>query len=204
MYKRHNNQFNYILLLQKQIMQTLSTFKRILIAVIALFILSCNNDSKKITADEVKIETIRDTFTEPEPPPPPPPPPASNETFIPQLEIKAEETKCFANEGLKYKTTVTLGFNKSEASGFVTSEDLESGKKRSTGFKGSRNGNEFTVTFIDVEPPDMGVASEWTNQPWTIKKVDGKEILSIIFNAKNYDNNKWENLPYEFELTDCK
>src|SRR6185295_6160623 len=126
------------------------------------------------------------------------------DSLPPRMEIKGGKTKCFVNEGLKYKTTVTLGFNDNEVLGIVSSEEIESGKKRSTGFKGTRKSNEFTVEFIERKPPVIGDASEWTNKPWTLKTESAKETLHIIFNAKNYDTNKWEDTDYQFDQVDCK
>lgn len=183
-------------------MQISSAFKTIFAAGIALLIISCSNNSKKkVQVQEVTLQDIKQEEREVEPPPPPPLP---KDSTIPSIKIKAGEKKCFVNEGLKYKTTVTLGFNDSEAIGVVSSEEIESGKKRSTAFKGTRKSDEFTVEFIEGKPPVVGDASEWTNKTWTLKKQGSKETLHIIFKAKSYETNKWEDTDYEFVMADCK
>jgi len=180
-------------------MQIFSKFKTILAAGLALLIIACNNDKpKKIKIQEITLQDIKQEEKHIEPPPPP------KDPHPLKMEIKGGKTKCFVSEGLKYQTTVTLIFNDNEAMGIVSSEEIESGKKRSTGFKGTRKSNEFTVEFIQGKPPVIGDASEWTGKPWTLKKEGGKETLHIIFNAKNYDTNKWEDTDYQFVLLDCK
>jgi glucokinase len=98
---------------------------------------------------------------------------------------------------------LTLIYNEKEVAGIVKSEEYDSGKKRSTAFLGTRNGNELTVSFKKGDPPVIGDASEWTNKPWTLKKDGAKEILHIIFKAKNFDTNKWEETDYQFVMVDC-
>ncbi|HWR33930.1 MAG TPA: hypothetical protein VN451_10400, partial [Chitinophagaceae bacterium] len=130
--------------------------------------------------------------------PPPPPPPQKDMTKIPV------EKKCFSNDGLKYKTIVTIYLgDTSVVLGNVMAEELESGKKQTTEFTGTISGEGIIVNFKG-EPPVIGTASEWTNNIWTIKKTGRKEILYIIFSAKDYDTNKWKDTDYQFELIDCK
>ena len=56
--------------------------------------------------------------------------------------------------------------------------------------------------------PVVGSASEWTDKPWTIGQLEGKrqsmDVLHIIFNAKNYNTNKWEDSDYQFAQVECK
>ena len=195
-------------------MQISSAFKTIFAAGIALLIISCSSNSKKKEKDQevtlqdkkkIKVQdiTLQDIKQEEKNVEPPPPPPPKN-PLPPIMEIKGGKTKCFVSEGLKYQTTVTLISNDNEAMGIVSSEELESGKKRSAAFSGIRNGNEFIVSFKRGDPPVIGDASEWINKPWTLKKEGAKEILHIIFHAKNYDTNKWEDSDYEFVPVDCK
>jgi hypothetical protein len=174
-----------------------ATFKTILIATATLSIISCNNDSKsKSEIKEMMLEEIKSDT--------PPPPP---KTEPPKVEIKEAEKKCFANEGLKYKTTVEFKMGETDFTGTVTSEELESGKKVTADFTGVISGKKMIVKFKGT-PPVVGAASEWTDKPWTIEKVEGKsqlkEKLHIVFNAKNYDTNKWEDTDYKFVLVDCK
>jgi len=107
--------------------------------------------------------------------------------------------KCFENNGLKYNTSVTIIYlTDSTVSGTVTSESLEDTKKENADFEGKLSGDKLTIAFKGTAPV-VGDASEWTNKPWVIKKSGDKEKLQIIFNAKNYDTNKWGNTTYEFD-----
>lgn len=178
-------------------MQISSAFKTIFIAAVAQIILSCNND--KVKVQEVTLTDIKQEEKHVEPPPPPPPPP----------KIPDGAKKCYASDGLTYKTFITLVFDglKNEVSGNVTSEELETGKKETTQFEGTSDGVKFTIKFKG-NPPVVGAASEWTDKPWTIEQLPAKgeftEKLHIIFNAKNYDTNKWENTDYQFNQVACK
>lgn len=176
-------------------MQISSGFKTIFVAGIALFFITCNSKSKdKVKVTEVTIQDItQEKEKMPEPPPPPPP----------KVEMKEAEKKCYSNDGLTYKTVVTIFSGGNDVVGNVSSEELESGKKQTTEFTGTVSGEGIIVKFKG-EPPVVGSASEWTNNVWTIKKTGGKEILYIIFSAKNYDTNKWQDTDYKFEKVDCK
>ncbi len=170
-------------------MQIFSSTKSFLTAGLLLLLLACNsNASKEKTADKKQTDTVA-----------PPPPP--------KVEISTEVKKCYANDGLKYKTVITLLFYKKNeediVSGNVTSEELGSGKTERGVFEGTINADKFMIKFVG-NPPTVGDASEWTDKPWTIKKAGGKETLHVIFNAKNYDTNKWEDSDYQFVLVDCK
>ena len=184
-------------------MQTPS-FKTILAAGICLFIISCNNSKKdKKEVQELKLTDIKQEEEKIEPPPPPPPKEAP-----PKVEMKEAQKNCYANDGLKYATVVTIYSAEGENAvlGNVTSEDLESGKKETAEFTGTMDGDKITVKFKG-NAPVVGAASEWTNNPWKIVKKEGKgntESLSIIFNAKNYDTNKWKDTEHLFALVDCK
>jgi hypothetical protein len=173
-------------------MQT-ATFKTILIATVTLFIISCNNDSK--TKSEIKEMRLEDVSSDNPPPTP--------KTDPPKVEMKEADKKCFANEGLKYKTTVEFSMGKTDFIGTVTSEEMNSDKKETADFSGVRSGEGLIVKFKGT-PPVVGSASEWTGHVWTIKKKGNKESLYIIFNAKNYETNKWEDTDYEFKQIDCK
>lgn len=175
-------------------MQTSLTFKTILAAGIALFIISCSNNSKeKVKITEITLQDIKQEEKDVEPPPPPPP--------KPEPPMINAEKKCFANDGLKYKTVVIFFLGGNIVMGNVTSEELDSGKKETTEFTGKLEENRITVKFKG-NPPVVGVASEWTDKPWRIETKNGKENLHITFNAKNYESNKWEETDYEFVL--CK
>ncbi|MEK7226353.1 MAG: hypothetical protein AAB221_11845 [Bacteroidota bacterium] len=182
-------------------MQT-SSFRTILAAGISLFIISCNNSKKdKVKVTEIKLQDITQEEKDIEPPPPPPPPP-------PKVEMKEAQKSCYANDGLKYATVVTIYSAEGENTvlGNVTSEDLESGKKETAEFTGTKDADKITVKFKG-NAPVVGAASEWTDKPWKIVKKEGKgntESLSVIFNAKNYDTNKWKDTEYLFALVDCK
>lgn len=170
-----------------------TTFKTILIATTTLAIISCNNDSQtKSEIKEVKQEEVRSNT--PHPPP---------KTEPPKVEMKEAKKMCFANEGLKYKTTVEFNMGETDFIGTVTSEEMDSGKKETAGFTGVKSGEGLIVKFKGT-PPVVGSASEWTDHVWTIKKKGTIESLYIIFNAKNFETNKWQDTDYEFEQTDCK
>lgn len=174
--------------------------KLIIAASFALFILACNNDkSKKLTTKtEVNLENITQEEKNVEPPPPPPP------TTMPP---KVEMLSCYANDGLKYKTVINIIQSSEGVKGNVSSEEYDSGKKEVAEFTGIMDGNKLTVKFKG-KPPVIGDASEWTDKPWRIEKVEGKgntpELLYIIFKAKDHETNKWKDTEYIFAAVDCK
>jgi hypothetical protein len=176
-------------------MQISSTFKTIFAAGIALLIISCSDSKEKVKVQEITLQDVKQEENNVEPPPPP----------------NAEVKKCYASDGLKYKTVVTLIFVKKNGtdivSGNVTSEELGSGKTEKGVFEGTIDGDKYMIKFMG-NPPTVGDASQWTDKAWTIEKVEGKgqwkEKLHIIFNAKNYETNKWEDTDYQFVLVDCK
>lgn len=176
-------------------MQITSLFKTFFTAGIVVCIISCNSDSKQqVKVTEVTLQDItQEKEKRPEPPPPPPP----------KVEMKEAEKKCYTNDGLQYKTVVTIFSGGNDVVGNVSSEDLGSGNKQTTEFTGTISGEAMIIKFKG-EPPVVGATSEWTNNVWTIKKTGGKEILHIIFNAKNYETNKWQDTDYKFEKVDCK
>jgi len=170
----------------------ISTIKTLLAAGLALCIIACNNSAKKEKKDKQADTAVTEV--------PPPPPPANNP---PGVEMKPAINKCFTSDGLKYKTTINLNMGDADCLGTVTSEELESGKKESADFTGVISGEGLVIKFKG-EPPVVGAASEWTDKIWTIKKTGNKETLHIIFNAKNYETNKWQDMDYEFQQADCK
>jgi hypothetical protein len=179
-------------------MQISSTFKTIFAAGIAMLIISCSDSKEKVKVQEITLQDVKQEEKDIEPPPPPPP----------QVEIPSGAKKCYANDGLKYKTIITIVFgDKNTVTGNVTSEELESGKKENAAFEGTMEGIKFMVKFKGA-PPVMGAASEWTDKPWTIEQLEGKgewmERLHITFNAKNYDTNKWADTDYQFAQVACK
>ena len=170
-------------------MQISLNIKTLLIASLALFVMACNSNSSK-----EKDKAVNDTSIAP---PPQPTTPPSN------VDIKPAEKKCFSSDGLKYSTVISLNITGDNVTGNVTSEELGSGKKESTEFEGIFANDKFAIKFKGT-PPVAGDASEWTNKPWTMEQGKGKEKLHIIFNAKNYETNKWSDTDYEFALVDCK
>ena len=179
-------------------MQLFSKFKFLFVVGLIFLMAACNSNSKyKIELKDIKQE---EKYVEPPPPPPPRPEPM-------KVEVKDAIKKCFANDGLKYKTVITMGIGKTDIIGIVTSEELETGKKESVGFTGTITGKGMIVKFRGTAPV-IGDVSEWTDKPWTIENVEGKgqwkEMLHIVFNAKNYDNDKWEDIDYQFVRVDCK
>lgn len=179
-------------------MQISSAFKTIFAAGIALLFISCSNNSKeKVKVQEITLQDIKQEKKYIEPPPPPPP-----KTDPPGVKITPAEKKCYANDGLKYNSVITLFFGNNEVAGNVTSEELESGKKEMSKFGGTMNGDKLSIKF-EGTPPVIGAASEWTDKPWIINKEGGKATLLIEFNAKNYETNKWEKTNYQFVMVEC-
>jgi hypothetical protein len=108
------------------------------------------------------------------------------------------QNKCFANDGQKYRTSVKLQINAdNKISGTVVSDEYDETPIEKASFTGTKIGNTFKVKFSG-KPPVVGASSEWTEKVWTLKEINGVETLVIIFNAKNYDTNKWSNTSYEF------
>jgi hypothetical protein len=173
-------------------MQILSKFKRLFTAGLLLLLLACNAGASK----DKGAKPVKDSLTTL------PAMPAAD-----TAEKKTGMKKCFLNDGLKYKTVVTLLFYKKNGtnivSGNVTSEELSSGKTERGVFEGTIDGEKLMVKIFG-NPPKTGDASEWTDKPWTIKATGGKEMLLIVFNAKNYDTNKWEDTEFQFVQFDCK
>ncbi|MDZ4806772.1 MAG: hypothetical protein SGI96_00720 [Bacteroidota bacterium] len=171
-------------------MQT-SIIKTILTAGLAFIIIACNNSKKEKDKKENQTDTTVATTT---------PPPAEKP---PDTAMQTAEQKCYRNDGLKYSTVITINYSAAtDVTGSIVNKDLESDKKEAAKFTGTVTGDKLTVKFVG-KPPVMGAASEWTVKPWTINK-SGKEKLIIVFNAKNYDTNKWAHTDYEFELSGCK
>ncbi len=174
-------------------MQTPSNLKTFLTASLALFIIACNNSKKEKDSTDKPADTAVATT-------PTTPPPADNP---PDTAMQTAVQKCYSNEGLKYATVITINFSAgADVTGSVVSKELETDKKEAAKFTGTVAGDKLTVNFVG-KPPVMGAASAWTDKPWTITK-SGKEKLTIVFNAKNYDTNKWADTDYEFELSGCK
>ncbi|MCY7311051.1 MAG: hypothetical protein LH619_09750 [Chitinophagaceae bacterium] len=172
-------------------MQSPSNLKTFLTASLALCIISCNNSKKEKDEKEKPADTTVATTT---------PPPADNP---PDTAMQSAEQKCYRNDGLKYSTVITINYSAgADVTGSIVNQDLETDKKEAAKFTGTVTGDKLTVKFVG-KPPVMGAASEWTDKPWTINK-SGKEKLIIVFNAKNYDTNKWAHTDYEFELSGCK
>lgn len=180
-------------------MQISSKFKTILAASLALLIIACNNDKpKRVNVQEVTLQDIKQEESAPEPPPPPPP------LLPPKIDSEETVQKCFKNEGLKYTTTINMFIGDKHILGQVVAEEI--GGNNTTiieNFDGTIAGKTLNIKFKH-KSPIIGTASEWTDKPWTIKKEGGKETLLIVFNAKNYDTNKWEDTNYQFALVDCK
>jgi hypothetical protein len=153
----------------------------------AIAFASCGSKKKKDKVQDVTIQNIHgDIDTETLLPPP-----------RPEAEIKDAIQKCFKNDGLKYSVTINMFINDKEVTGQVSSQETGSAKITNTDFKGMINDDKLTIKFNGAAPV-VGDASEWTNNVWTITKKGDAETLQIIFNAKNYDTNKWGDVKYEF------
>ena len=174
-------------------MQTSSNLKIFITASLALCIIACNNSKKDKGATDKPADSAVVTT-------PTTPPPADNP---PDTAKQTDVQKCYSNDGLKYSTVITINYTSgADVTGKVVSKELDSDKKEVAKFIGTITDDKLNVTFAGPAPA-MGAASEWTNKAWTIVK-SGKEKLRIVFNAKNYDTNKWADTDYEFELINCK
>lgn len=110
--------------------------------------------------------------------------------------------KCFEDNGLKYRTVITINFlTTTRVNGVVTSTEYDSDVKEETDFTGTINGKMLNIKF-NGKPPIIGAATQWMSKPWLIKKNSKKEVLCIIFYSKNYDTKRWSNITYEF--TSCQ
>ena len=169
-------------------MQSPANLKTFLTACFALCIIACNNSKKEKDEKEKPVDTTVATITTTNPP---------------DTAMQTAEQKCYSNDGLQSSTLITINYSTgANVTGSVMNKDLETNKKEVAKFTGIISGDKLTVTFAG-KAPVMGAASEWTDKPWTIKK-SGKEKLVIVFNAKNYDTNKWADTDYQFVLVDCK
>ncbi len=173
-------------------MEAQKKIKFFIIVSITIFTIACNNAKKgKDTANQ-SAETVESITTAP---------------TLNKLPDTARQTivqKCYSNDGLKYSTVITINFMPdNNVTGKVMSQELDSDKKEVAKFTGSVTGDKLSVKFAGT-PPMVGTGSEWTGNPWTIVSKSGKESIGIVFNAKNYETNKWSETDYAFVLTDCK
>jgi len=155
-------------------------------------LLSCNDSKQKIEIKDIRQDTPTSSHTVPPPAPP-------EKSVSP--EIPAEKN-CFASNGLKYGTIITLYLADTTVAGNIISEEYEAGKKEAADFTGTIQNEVLKIKFKD-NPPVIGDASEWTTKPWKLVTANGSKKLLIPFKAKNYENNKWEEIEYEFNKTDC-
>lgn len=153
----------------------------------SVFLVSCSSKDKTKTTIELK-DIKRETDTEP----PPPPPPVKDET-------SNAVQKCFENDGLKYAVKINMTIAGNEVKGQLASTETGSNQTETKEFSGTVEGDNLKVKF-EGTPPVIGDASEWTDKPWMLAKTKkgNAEILLIIFNAKNYQTNKWEDQKFEF------
>lgn len=153
-----------------------SLLKTILASGCAILIIACNNNT-----DKKKDTPKKDTTT----------------TEAVAVTPAPAKSACYSNDGLTYKTVITISFDSITVTGNVTSEELESGKKETVQFDGIRTNDKISVTFKGTAPV-IGKASEWTDKPWRIKFADGNDKLVLIFNSKNYETNEWQDIQSEF------
>ncbi|MBL7746918.1 MAG: hypothetical protein JNM19_05785 [Chitinophagaceae bacterium] len=174
-------------------MKIISTLLSILfVTLFGLLLPSCNDSKQKVEIRDVRQDTPTSSHT-----PPPPGPP--EKTVLP--EVPAEKN-CFTSSGLKYETKITLYLADTLVLGNIISEEYEAGKKEWADFTGTIH-NEVVKIKFKGNAPVIGDASEWTDKPWKLIKANGNKKLLIPFKAKNYENNKWEEMEYEFNKTDC-
>jgi hypothetical protein len=123
--------------------------------------------------------------------------PAPSTTSPGKEETVNSSEKCFSSDGLKYTVTIKMKINGGEVSGQLASTEAGSNQTKTADFNGTLTGEKLMIKF-NGNPPVIGDASEWTNNPWILDKSGKKETLLIIFNAKNYETNNWEDQKYEF------
>jgi hypothetical protein len=168
-----------------------ASLKTFLPVLLALFILSCNSTKedkavKEQTADTTLLKTA--------------------ETVENTNNVSLETTgqKCFSNDGLKYTIAITINFTAgTQVTGKIISTEMGTDKRQAAKFTGTVMDDQVTVQFAGT-PPVVGDASTWTSKPWKLDNRPGKEKLSIVFNAKNFETNKWEEMEYEFAAVACQ
>ena len=129
--------------------------------------------------------------------------PTSDSPVKPDTVSTPTVTRCFTNEGLKYKTVLSVTWRGNAIRGSAASEALDGSSKQLVNFTGTATGNQLSIEFA-APAPVVGGASEWTGKPWTLDITPGKEKLSVPFKAKNHNSNKWEETPFEFSVTPCQ
>ncbi|MBI5856811.1 MAG: hypothetical protein HZB42_04095 [Sphingobacteriales bacterium] len=180
-------------------MQASLSFKTFIAAGISLLVISCNSNKKEKTKiTEVTLRDIKQEEKNIEPPPPPPP-----KVLPPKIEMKKEI--CFENTGLKYRLRIRINFiSAKRATVSVSSNEIGGNKISVANFSCDVNVNNLIIKSVE-DLPAAGDASEWVaNKNWVIDTANGKTVLSVPFNAKNYDTNKWELTDYEFVQVECK
>jgi hypothetical protein len=166
-------------------MQNFQTSKVFFISGLLLLFASCNSYSSK--ENDTKNEIKNDTA------PPQPPPPTV------EMTKTSFSKKCYGNKGLKYSTNVNIIYlSDTTVAGQITSYNLENYKEETTGFEGMVIKDKLN---IKLTTPVIGAASDWTNKPWVIKNVGGKESLLITTNVKKNNDNSGEKV---CEFTSCK
>lgn len=163
---------------------------------------SCKNKKDK-AADKPVSGTSTNSGTDSPPPPPPPPvkPPLPSPDTSHRVNGEKTVSRCFINQGLKYETRITIHIGEQHVMGTVESQETGASRGKSSVFEGTIDGDKIKIRFAGATPV-IGDASEWTDKPWILDKSGKEEKLLIIFNAKNYETNKWEDMKYEFEA--CK
>lgn len=160
-------------------------FVFVLLSSTAIFFYACNNKNDKAKVTDVNL---RDVTNEPEPPLPPHVLPVENKTV----------KKCFENDGLKYHVSIEWEAKGKEINGKVISTELENDKSTEAIFSATIEEGDLVVAF-KTPPSVVGDASLWTSKPWKLEKKGKQQKLLILFNAKNYKSQKWQEMEYTFE-----
>ena len=111
-------------------------------------------------------------------------------------------TKCFRSEWLQGERVVHLRINGEEVSGtFTVARDEDTRAASKYEFKGILRGDKLTVTFAGGRLPDVA-PSQLKSLAWTLVKDRRRELLRINFHGRNYQTNRYEDRPADFEPCD--
>ena len=108
-------------------------------------------------------------------------------------------TRCFRADWLQGGRVVRLNIDGEKVTGTFTVEgDADGRGARTYEFTGSLRGDKLTVAFAGGRRPDVS-PSEMKSLVWTLSKDGRRELLRIEFRGKNYQTNRYEDRPADFE-----
>jgi hypothetical protein len=121
----------------------------------------------------------------------------------PAMSANAQgETKCFRSEWLQGGRVIKLRINGEKVTGtFEVEGDGAGGAVGAYEFTGSLKGDTLTVAFAGGRLPDV-TPSEMKSLVWSFVRDGRRELLRIEFRGKNYETNRYEDRPADFEPCD--